>query len=148
MKKNFSQDDIKSQFQKLVSETKATDIEKVIKNENALLEKVLSSSFLRKELAKIKLLLKMINDYWNGNYKEIPLGTILAVVVALIYILNPIDLIPDFLPVIGQMDDLAMLLFVWDKISEDVKTYALWKIKQGDEDIKELYIEAFEEVID
>lgn len=36
---------------------------------------------------------------------------VVAVVLTLIYIVSPIDFVPDFLPGIGQLDDLAALLF-------------------------------------
>jgi uncharacterized membrane protein YkvA (DUF1232 family) len=129
MKKNPSPDQIKEEFLKRTQQVKESDIENLLKDSDKLIQKVLSSSQLKKEIAKVKLLLMMVKDYWNGTYREIPYGTIIAIAVALIYILSPLDLIPDFIPVIGQMDDLAILLFVWDRISEDVKQYALWKIK-------------------
>jgi uncharacterized membrane protein YkvA (DUF1232 family) len=144
MKKNPSPDQIKEEFLKRTQQVKESDIENLLKDSDKLIQKVLSSSQLKKEIAKVKLLLMMVKDYWNGTYREIPYGTIIAIAVALIYILSPLDLIPDFIPVIGQMDDLAMLLFVWDRISEDVKQYALWKIKQGHEDVKNLFVEAFD----
>ena len=39
------------------------------------------------------------------NYKKIPFGTIAAVVASLLYFVSPIDVIPDFIPVIGYIDD-------------------------------------------
>jgi hypothetical protein len=38
-------------------------------------------------------------------------GSILAIIVlTLLYVLSPIDAIPDFLPVVGQADDIAAIL--------------------------------------
>ncbi|RLE31609.1 MAG: hypothetical protein DRJ61_11175 [Acidobacteria bacterium] len=55
------------------------------------------------------LLISLVKDYWSGDYREIPYSSIAAVVFALIYVLSPIDLIPDFIPVLGLMDDAAVV---------------------------------------
>lgn len=51
----------------------------------------------------------MIGDTLTGEYKQVPFGTIAAIVGTLLYLLSPIDLIPDFIPVIGFLDDAAVL---------------------------------------
>ena len=43
------------------------------------------------------------------DVKNAPLRVKLAVVLVSLYLLSPIDLIPDFIPVIGQMDDILLL---------------------------------------
>lgn len=135
----FTNEQIRNQFQREVSRD---DVEKAYKKSDEVLQKV-EKGFLHKELAKIKLLVMMLKDYWNEVYTEVPWHTIAAVVIILLYILNPIDLIPDFIPVAGQADDLAVLYFGWRLISEDVKTYAKWKAAQGDTTVLRLIEEAF-----
>jgi len=86
----------------------------------------------------------LLKDYWNGKYTNLPYRTILAIAVALLYILTPIDLIPDVLPLLGLTDDLTMFLFVWEMVSKDIEEYALWKAENGDsESVKKLIEEAF-----
>ncbi len=58
------------------------------------------------------------------EYTEVPLGTILGIVSALIYILSPIDLIPDRIPGAGHLDDAAVLLICLKAGAEDdIKEY-------------------------
>ena len=49
-------------------------------------------------------------------------------VVALVYLISPIDIIPDFLPVLGQLDDItaiiALLMTAFQIIPKDVKEKA------------------------
>ena len=48
-------------------------------------------------------------------------------VVALIYFLSPIDFIPDSIPVIGLIDDAAVILFAVDSAHNDINDYRQWK---------------------
>jgi len=144
MKEEMSKDQIKGEFEKLSKTASKEDILRAVKESDSIYEKVAKSSVFEKEIGKVKLLLMLLKDYWDGKYTSLPYRTILAIAVALLYILNPIDLIPDVLPLLGLTDDLAMLLFVWEMVSKDVEEYALWKAEKGDsESIKKLIEEAF-----
>ncbi len=144
MKENFPEEKIKKEFEKLSEETSQEDIEKAVKKTDEVYRKVADSSILSREFAKVRLLGMLLKDYWNGVYTELPSKTLVAIAIVFIYILNPIDLIPDFIPILGQMDDVAMLLFVWKLISEDVRDYSLWKAENVEEEsIRTLITEAF-----
>lgn len=148
MKENFPEENIKKEFEKLSEETSREDIERAVKKTDEVYRKVADSSVLSREFAKVRLLGMLLKDYWNGVYTELPSKTLVAIAIVFLYILNPIDLIPDFIPILGQMDDVAMLLFVWKLISEDVKDYSLWKAKNVKEgNVKTLITEAFGEDI-
>lgn len=72
----------------------------------------------------------MASDYANGSYKEIPMETITAIVVAILYVVSPIDLIPDMVPVVGYVDDVAIVTFVLSQVHKDVDRYREWKQQQ------------------
>ncbi len=129
---------LQEEFEKRVKAVKEEDAQKVVDNATQIVGKVERSGVLKRELAKVRLLLMMVEDYLDGEYREVPWFTIAAAVVALLYILSPVDLIPDFIPVIGLTDDLAMLLLVWTLISEDICRYAHWKA-QRDQEAARLY---------
>ena len=77
--------------------------------------------------ANLKLLMGLVSDYTNGKYRKIPYGSLIMIVVAIIYFVSPIDLIPDFIPVAGFVDDAAVLAFVIKQISSDLQDYKIWK---------------------
>ncbi len=118
-------------------------LDDVLKHRNDILKKAKTGA-LKKKFAKVKLLLLAVKDYANGSYREIPWGTIAAIVGALFYIFVPFDLIPDWIPLGGLTDDAAVLALAWSMIQEDIKLYAKWKIEKGDEEVKKLYEEAFQ----
>ena len=118
---------IREEFNKRSKNVTRDDLKKVVESSDELLAKVKSSSLLSRQLEKIKFLVMMLKDYWNGEYREVPWGIIVSIVVVLIYILSPIDLIPDFIPGAGYIDDVGLLGFVWKFISYDVEKYCQWK---------------------
>lgn len=75
----------------------------------------------------LQLFFSISRDYINGNYREVPKGSIIAIIGALIYFLSPIDLIPDFIPVIGYIDDIFVLGLVFSQVKSDLEEYEIWK---------------------
>ena len=72
-------------------------------------------------------LLGMVKDYASGAYREVPRATVLAGAFALLYVLNPFDLMPDFVPGIGFLDDMAMVALVVGSMRRDIAAYARWR---------------------
>lgn len=77
--------------------------------------------------ADLQTMGSMVTDYANGRYKEIPKETIVAVVAAIVYVVSPIDLIPDAIPVVGYADDAALVSFVLSHVHKDIESYRNWK---------------------
>lgn len=77
----------------------------------------------------LQLFFSISRDYINGNYREVPKGSIVAIIGALIYFLCPIDIIPDFIPVIGYVDDIFVLGLVFNQVKSDLDEYEIWKSK-------------------
>jgi len=71
----------------------------------------------------VKLLVSLVQEYVRGTYREIPWPTIVAITAALIYVVSPIDLVPDFIPVIGWVDDAAVVALVVKAIAYDLRLY-------------------------
>ena len=82
---------------------------------------------IRRFIEKIKVLVEMVSAYMNGKYKKIPKKTLILLVAALIYLVNPFDLIPDFIPGIGYVDDAGVIIFVFQSIYEDIQKFEKWK---------------------
>ncbi|MBL7834088.1 MAG: DUF1232 domain-containing protein [Cyclobacteriaceae bacterium] len=51
----------------------------------------------------------------------------MIVLAAIIYFLNPIDLIPDFIPVLGLTDDFSVLLWVYNTVTHEIDKFLTWE---------------------
>ena len=119
--KDFNQKDIDDKFNSFTSYTEE-DAQKVMENQEKI-EKIVSNDTLHKYLNDVKLYFKMLGDIFTGKYKKVPVGTIAAIIGTLIYVLSPVDLIPDFIPVIGYLDDAAILAACLNFTRFDVEEY-------------------------
>lgn len=81
----------------------------------------------------LKLLLPLIRDYWKGNYREVSAKSIVIFLITLAYIVSPIDLIPDYIIGLGQIDDVAILAFGLHLLDKDLLKYKEWKDGGGSE---------------
>ena len=106
------------------------DLEYLIHEEEKLQEKLKDSSHLERFAKDLMLFMSLTKDYYKGNYRDIPYKTISAGVVGLLYTLNPIDIIPDFIPFIGHIDDALVLTFCLKLIEKDLQKYQTWKQSQ------------------
>ena len=78
-------------------------------------------------LGTIKTFIRMLRAFKNGTYTEIPWLTVLTVVGALIYFITPIDLLPDFIPITGYVDDFALILTVYKRFKGDILAFQAWE---------------------
>ena len=82
-------------------------------------------------LSDIPLLVSMVKSYINGEYKEIPYNSIVAVIATLLYVISPIDIIPDVIPVVGFTDDAMAVAFCIKMIHDDLEKYRNWREQNG-----------------
>ena len=78
----------------------------------------------------LPVLLRLVKAWIGGDYHRIPLKAIVLIVGAVLYFLNPLDLIPDFLPIIGYLDDAAVLGYVLKTLGGEVDRFRKWETKQ------------------
>lgn len=115
-------------------------LQKLILNAKKIAEE---NTTLKNLWSDIKLTLELSKDWIKGEYKDITKGSIMLIIGGLLYLVSPIDLVPDFL-LGGFLDDAAILAYVFKKIAEELVVYKEWKTTR--EDIIEIYdIEDVEE---
>ncbi|MDZ4846693.1 MAG: YkvA family protein [Chitinophagales bacterium] len=106
------------------------EVEQVAANAEEIEDKFKSSGRLGRYIEDARLMLSLIKDYWRGDYRKILWFTIAAIVFALLYVLNPLDLIPDILPIVGFIDDALAFSVAFKLVEKDLKKYKEWKLQQ------------------
>lgn len=91
----------------------------------------LDSPALKEFAAQVRLLIDMVGDWKSGRYREVPWNTVASAIGALFYIANVLDLIPDLIPVLGLVDDAAVVGFCLRGIRDDLEKYRKWKDSDG-----------------
>lgn len=123
--------DNKKQAEDVLKDKDKTD--KLLTGAIKLCEKMKNVPVIGVVFDDVLILCSLVKDYVAGNYKEIPLATIITIVAGIIYLVAPVDLIPDVIPFLGQIDDAAVLGFVLKGVHNDLKSYEEWKITEKSE---------------
>lgn len=104
------------------------DAEKVMDNQSKI-EQIMQNETLNKYLDDVRLYFKMLADIFTGKYRQVPVGTIAAIVGTLLYVLSPVDLLPDFLPG-GFVDDAGIVALCLSFTKRDLEEYKEFKAQE------------------
>ncbi len=100
----------------------------VLKAAEKLLEKIKNVPVIGGFIGDIVDTIDLIRCYMNKTYTDVPVRIIISAFAAILYVLSPIDLIPDTIPILGYMDDAAVVLFVLNRgLSGELKKFNKWK---------------------
>lgn len=75
-------------------------------------------------------IIRLTRAYFNKRYSDVPWQTIVLAIAALIYFVSPIDLIPDFIPGVGHLDDAVVIAYVVASIKADLDNFLEWEDDQ------------------
>lgn len=87
--------------------------------------------YLGDTLSYVPVFIDLVYNYVKKKYTEAPVGTVVAIVAALIYFVSPIDLIPDFIPGAGFVDDAGVILFCLHLVKNDLDDFKEWRTENG-----------------
>ncbi len=74
-----------------------------------------------------QVLVRLVRRYASGDYRQISTTTIVSGLAVLLYVLSPIDLIPDFIPVVGFLDDLSLISWFVGKFQGEITKFREWE---------------------
>jgi uncharacterized membrane protein YkvA (DUF1232 family) len=114
---------------------KADEIIDDVERLNRLLQQAINKAQNQKtKIMKIwedlLLLIELVRAYARGEYHGIPWKTIIYAVAAIIYFVNPLDIIPDFILGIGYLDDATVIAFVINAIHKELERFREFRSEQ------------------
>jgi uncharacterized membrane protein YkvA (DUF1232 family) len=79
----------------------------------------------------LPLLVRLLKAWKDGSYRGLSVRTLASLAVTLLYILSPVDMIPDFIPGIGLIDDAAVLAFLLHSMAQDLAAFRVWEQRRA-----------------
>jgi len=108
-----------------------SDVATLIDHRKEVLRKFRAGSVLERFQADAEVLLELVEDHAKGRYCELPFWSLSVITFSLLYVLRPIDIIPDALPGIGQLDDALVFALCLSMTQKDVCGYTTWRLETG-----------------
>jgi uncharacterized membrane protein YkvA (DUF1232 family) len=100
----------------------------VVRQAAAIRKRLRSGFALPRVRVRVELMLSLVEDFKAGRYRRVPYRSIALITFALSYLVAPVDVIPDTLPVIGEIDDAIVVALCARMVHVDLEAYGLWKL--------------------
>jgi uncharacterized membrane protein YkvA (DUF1232 family) len=72
-------------------------------------------------------MLRLVRAYSDGKYRDVPESTLVVIIAAIIYVVNPLDVIPDALPALGYLDDATVLALAVRRSRDALDDFMIWE---------------------
>ena len=96
------------------------------------LEPLASLPIIGGTVADVQDIISMLDDYYHGRYKKLPVSVILGSVAIVAYLLSPFDIVPDSIPFLGFIDDAFIINIVLELCADkELERYRNWRTGAG-----------------
>ncbi len=97
-------------------------------------QKILTNKATRSEkLQNVKnqlfAFIRLVNAYYKGEYRSISVKSMIYTIAVLIYFVTPTDLIPDFIPIGGYIDDASLIIWLYQYLGIEMQQFLEWESK-------------------
>ncbi len=80
------------------------------------------SAHLKAHTEDFKLMVRMAQDTLTGKYK-MNTWNMSIIVGTIVYVISPLDAVPDIIPVLGWLDDVAIVSYALSKLQKEIQRY-------------------------
>ena len=133
-KKNISESQAEEVLGEYADKVGEEDVNNVLGKEDEIKKLFKRVKVLAKYFNDLCEIFELLRDRIKGAYKETPWRTIAALTGALLYVLSPIDLVLDFFPVIGFLDDALVIGLAIKLAQPDLEKFRDWKASRKEQD--------------
>lgn len=103
------------------------EVARMLHHAGAIRAQLREGVVLQRVKTRAELMLSLVADFHAGKYRRIPYRSVALMVFALSYLAAPVDIVPDVLPVIGEVDDAIVVALGARMVRNELLTYGLWK---------------------
>ncbi|HLT08514.1 MAG TPA: YkvA family protein [Cyclobacteriaceae bacterium] len=136
-KKVTSVEENKEGFLAKVKATYQTKAESIASNRDKLRELLQKASHKLSEVAEIpavkeskaqiEVVFRMLKAYYTKEYRGVSTRTLGLLVLGVLYFVLPVDFIPDFIPVVGYIDDITVIMAIFKSLNTDIEKFLEWE---------------------
>jgi uncharacterized membrane protein YkvA (DUF1232 family) len=136
---------LKSEYQQILHQAKALYYEKAkeiascqIKLKSLLhqvtikFHQLINSPAVATVRRQLDIFIRMLTAHVKGRYKGLSNRSLGLLVLGLFYFALPLDLVPDFIPFVGYVDDLSVILGIYKSLQSDIEQFLFWESEQTD----------------
>lgn len=75
----------------------------------------------------LQAMLRLLRAYYRGDYRAITESTLIVIIAAIIYVVSPLDVIPDAVPALGFLDDATVIALALRRTQQDLDDFMIWE---------------------
>jgi uncharacterized membrane protein YkvA (DUF1232 family) len=119
------QKELEKKFHVDLEKVSKSDVQQALEKAEPVLKKLGNSTVekVRVMAKQATLVFEMLKSWWKGEI-DLPWKTVAAMTVSLLYLASPIDLLPDFFPLAGYIDDLFVVAVAMELVQDELKDFA------------------------
>lgn len=71
--------------------------------------------------------IRLVKAYISGDYRQVSKKFLVLGVAVLLYLVSPLDIIPDFIPALGLLDDISLMAWFVDAFMKEIRKFREWE---------------------
>ena len=93
-------------------------------------DKIRDIPYVGENLADIPVMISMVKSYITKEYTAVSPKVVASVISALLYLIKGKDIVPDNIPLLGHVDDIAVITVAMKLCEPEIAAYKEWKAAQ------------------
>lgn len=78
-------------------------------------------------IRKIPVIIRMVKSIMSKNGYKPEFKNVILPALVIVYLISPLDIIPDWIPLIGVLDDLALLALAIPMLISEAEKFVAWE---------------------